>query len=553
MRPRLAVRSAAVIGASISLLAVGLSAAPTASAATGDISEFGLVPGATQPQAIASDADGGLWITLRGSGVLAKAGLDGSVQVAIAGDAGSNPDPDGIALGSDKRMWFTEEGANRISAVTTASSAVQAFSVLGSGSRPRGIASGPDGALWFTQFGSNQIGRITTAGVITEFDLASGSGPSGIVAGPDGALWFTNRTANSIGRITTAGVVTTFALPSSSSQPLGITVGPDNNLWFTQYSGNRIGRITPAGLIAEFSLPTAGSQPNQITAGADKNLWFTETATNKVARITPAGAITEFAIPSGSTAPIGITSGFDGNIWITESANNRFARVLTGATPVSTAAPVLSGASTAVGQTLTTTSGTWSWRPTSYSYQWQRCSTADASSCVAIPGATNATYVIVTADAAQRVRTVVSATNLNGAAATAASSALLGINGLPPAPIPTPVVGGQTVTIAAGVTATLKGPSSPRRTRLLNYSVTMSNSAVRGTVRISIIDSTGREVRVIAAKRAIKANGVARRLNRVTRFVAPGQYTLRAIFTPAAAQNTTYAVATMTKPINVRR
>jgi hypothetical protein len=172
---------------------------------------------------------------------------------------------------------------------------------------------------------------------------------------------------------------------------------------------------------------------------------------------------------------------------------------------------------------------------------------------VSIAGATNATYVIVTDDAGKRLRVQVSATNLNGAVATAASSTLLTIDGLPPKPIPAPVVGGQTVTIAGGVTATLKGPKTPKRTRLLNYSVRMSNPAVRGKARISIIDFSGREVRVIATGRWIKPNGIARRLARVTKHVAPGQYTLKAVFTPRADMMTTYSVATMTKPIYVRR
>ena len=109
--------------------------------------------------------------------------------------------------------------------------------------RPEGIAVGPDGALWFTNYVSNSIGRIThqrrghqlhgpqhrrtragslrdptahfgspttpvirlvaisTSGVVTNYTDPSISGPEGIAAGPDGALWFTNSRENSIGRI----------------------------------------------------------------------------------------------------------------------------------------------------------------------------------------------------------------------------------------------------------------------------------------------------------------------------------------------------------------
>ncbi len=109
------------------------------------------------------------------------------------------------------------------------------------------------------------------------------------------------------------------------------------------------------------------------------------------------------------------------------------------------------------------------------------------------------------------------------------------------------------MTIAAGVTATLKGPKSPRRATMRAYSLRVSNHTVRGKVRITLVDFSGREVRVLAAGKWLKANGVARRLARIPGTVPVGQYTLRAVFTPRADQTTIYAVATLSKPILVRR
>src|ERR1700680_2304543 len=74
---------------------------------------------------------------------------------------------------------------------------VTEFPVLTSGSAPQGIAVGADGNLWFTENGSNQVGRITTAGVVTEFP--AGTLPFYIAAGSDGNLWFTEF--NSAGKI----------------------------------------------------------------------------------------------------------------------------------------------------------------------------------------------------------------------------------------------------------------------------------------------------------------------------------------------------------------
>ena len=84
--------------------------------------------------------------------------------------------------------------------------------------------------------------------------------------------------------------------------------------------------------------------------------------------------------------------------------------------PVNSIAPVISGL-TLVGETLTTTNGTWSSGSTiAYTYQWQR----NASN---ITGATSSTYILVSADLNNLVSCVVTATN-NGGAVSASSNSL---------------------------------------------------------------------------------------------------------------------------------
>lgn len=188
-------------------------------------------------------------------------------------------------------------------------------------SGPQGITVGPDGNLWFTEYHANQIGRITPAGVITEFPIPTvNSGPWGIAAGSDGNLWFTERDGHNVGRVTPAGIVTEFPGPAYLLN--SIAAGADGNLWFT-FEGSTICRITPAGSITEFPVPTAGAQCMGITAGPDGNLWFAEmnfldpNAPGKIGRISTAGDVTEFSLPPDLTGPVAISSGPDGNLWFT--------------------------------------------------------------------------------------------------------------------------------------------------------------------------------------------------------------------------------------------
>ena len=84
--------------------------------------------------------------------------------------------------------------------------------------------------------------------------------------------------------------------------------------------------------------------------------------------------------------------------------------------PYNTVAPAVTGTIT-VGQTLTTTNGTWAGDATiTYAVQWQRGNTSNANdpSWANIATATASTYVLQSADAAKYVRARITATNSEG-------------------------------------------------------------------------------------------------------------------------------------------
>jgi hypothetical protein len=62
---------------------------------------------------------------------------------------------------------------------------------------------------------------------------------------------------------------------------------------------------------------------------------------------------------------------------------------------------------------LTAGPGTWAGAPTSFAYQWQRCTT-DGSKCVDISGATGTTYTLTSADVTHTVAVIATASNSDG-------------------------------------------------------------------------------------------------------------------------------------------
>src|SRR3954447_10796149 len=119
------------------------------------------------------------------------------------------------------------------------------------------------------------------------------------------------------------------------------------------------------------------------------------------------------------------------------------AGVASAAAPANTAKPTISGTEKS-GSTLTSSNGTWSNSPTSFTYRWRRCAT-DGTACGDITGATSKTYALTSSDVHHTLRVVVTATNADGS--TSARSAPTGVIGSANGPANTvkPSVSGDTI------------------------------------------------------------------------------------------------------------
>lgn len=220
----------------------------------GGLAEFPVTPG-SRPVGIATGADGALWFTEFAGDRIGRVTTAGTVtEYPLSPDA----QPVAITAGPDGALWFTETGGSRIARIgriDPATDKITEFPAypagsLGTATDPQGITVGPDGALWFTERAANKIGRLTVDGTLTEFDAAPG--PFGITLGHDGALWFTQTgtgipgapsAPGLIGRLTTGGVLDLFPLkPRTGESPNDITVGPDGAIWITD--GGTIARVS---------------------------------------------------------------------------------------------------------------------------------------------------------------------------------------------------------------------------------------------------------------------------------------------------------------------
>ena len=126
----------------------------------------------------------------------------------------------------------------------------------------------------------------------------------------------------------------------------------------------------------------------------------------------------------------------------------------TKAVPNNTVLPAITGTA-AVGQTLTTSDGTWSESPTSFTYEWLRCpssgGSADGSDCASIGVTTNG-YAVATGDVGFTLRSRVTAVNSDGQAkAVSNATAVVVAQAGPPNTAP-PTISG-TATVGSTLTA----------------------------------------------------------------------------------------------------
>ncbi|MFZ4584210.1 MAG: hypothetical protein ACOYNI_03190 [Acidimicrobiia bacterium] len=142
----------------------------------------------------------------------------------------------------------------------------------------------------------------------------------------------------------------------------------------------------------------------------------------------------------------------------------------------------------AVGQTLTTSDGSWS-APAAFTYEWSRCK----ASCVAIPLATTATYTAVFADIGFTLSATVRATNVAGSA-TADSAATTRIPVVRPVAVNLPSITGT-----AKVGTRLFGGRGVWTGGAIAYSRKWERCLANGTGCVAIDGATYRSYRLTNA------------------------------------------------------
>jgi virginiamycin B lyase len=287
----------------------------------------------TEPFEVAVASDGRVWFSENGR--LSRVEADGSVTPFTAG-LGEFQRAERMTLGPDGNLWSavnTDPGTAPSSILRTTPAGDTAVfpATRGAGD----ITGGPDGNLWFTA--SDRVQWVSPSGDSEGTAFTSGL-PRSITTGSDGNLWVGVYDGVGVERVTPDGNVTEYDSPLLANMRItGMTLGPDGAVWFSMtdartvgHGPGKIGRITTDGTITAIQDGVAGDLID-IALGKDGNLWVTERANElgggRILRVTPAGQITPFTDGLGAGAPGRIVAHPDGSLWFTLTGTNEIARI----------------------------------------------------------------------------------------------------------------------------------------------------------------------------------------------------------------------------------
>jgi len=207
----------------------------------------------------------------------------------------------------------------------------------------------------------------------------------------------------------------------------------------TKWSASTTAIVVPSRPANTVAPTVTGTATNSMTLTASTGTWsnFPASYSYQWVRCTTRVTVAANALPGGCAAISGATSStyelvdadVAKSVGVAVTATNAIGSVgkwsITTAAvaalpaPVNTVAPAVSG-SAQVSRIVTLSDGTWTFRPSSYSYKWYSCTAAKPagltlpSGCTQIPGATGATFQLLAGQQARFVLGMVTATNRTG-------------------------------------------------------------------------------------------------------------------------------------------
>lgn len=236
----------------------GVNNSVTAYSTTGSIvNSFQIVGRPTNPEGIAFDSQGNLYLAEDGTQIVLKIAPNGSMSTFASGVGG----PDGLAFDQQGNLFASDAATGAIDKITPGGSVSTFVSPLALDARASfGLAFDANGNLYDAATQNNCILKITPSGSVSTF--ATMDSPVGLAFDRNGNLYATSFDDDTIMKITPSGNESIFA--TGVGGPIGIAFDSEGDLFVAEHTSNgSIAEVSPSGVVTTFVANTGGD-PNCI-------------------------------------------------------------------------------------------------------------------------------------------------------------------------------------------------------------------------------------------------------------------------------------------------
>ncbi len=349
------------------------------------------------PQGLAVDAAGDLYIADTGNNVIRMITAATGVISTVAGNgtAGYSGDgqtatnaqlnaPGGVAVDASNNIYIADSRNNRIRKVTSsimitiAGNSLPGFTgdgnlaTLAELNLPTQINVSVSGLVYLLDSGNNRVREILPNNVIT---TVAGPGtsvpsmlPTGLTSDLSGNLYvadgthviFKSTPSGSVSNIAGGGAISYYlgdggpANVAQLVQPEGLAIDSSGNAYVADRGEARIRKFASGGNISSPAGGTAAIGPADVAVDAALNLYIADSAGNVVIKVSPGGLASTLAGTGTAGAggdnglagsaqlnqPSGVAVDSSGNVYIADTGNNRIRKITVATGIISTIAGI---------------------------------------------------------------------------------------------------------------------------------------------------------------------------------------------------------------------